>query len=148
MSAFWAGTARSKPTARRVQMYNENHTGDPDPKRRWDSQYYSLWITDGGGGTFKDIWTPDTFAQAGLYVSDTKTSGRMYCISIEHHVRNEVKIKNVSGWQFYAMQTEEERGRKPALPAVQTSRIAATSPLPMFISTASRPTSRSLMASR
>lgn len=96
-----------------VNPYNSNHTGDPDPKRRWDSQYPSLWITDGGGGIFKDIWTPDTFAQAGVYVSDTKTPGRMYAISIEHHVRNEVKIKNVSNWGFYAMQTEEERGEGP-----------------------------------
>ena len=110
---FLGGHGTFNADGSRVPVYNDNHTGDPNPKRRWDSQWYSLWITDGGGGTFKDIWTPDTFAQAGLYVSDTKTPGRMYAISIEHHVRNEVKIKNVSGWQFYAMQTEEERGESP-----------------------------------
>ena len=110
---FLGGHGTFAADGSRVPVYNDNHTGDPNPKRRWDSQYPSLWITDGGGGTFKDIWTPDTFAQAGVYVSDTKTPGRMYCISIEHHVRNEVKIKNVSDWQFYAMQTEEERGESP-----------------------------------
>src|ERR1700756_1100854 len=41
------------------QIYNDNHTADPNPERRWDSQYPSLWIT--GGGTFVDIWTPSTF---------------------------------------------------------------------------------------
>ena len=110
---FLGGHGTFAADGSRVPVYNDNHTGDPNPKRHWDSQWYSLWITDGGGGTFKDIWTPDTFAQAGVYVSDTQTPGRMYCISIEHHVRNEVKIHNVSGWQFYAMQTEEERGESP-----------------------------------
>jgi hypothetical protein len=57
--------------------YNNNQTADPDARRRWDGQYPSLWITDGGGGTFADIWTPDTFAQSGLYVSDTKTPGHV-----------------------------------------------------------------------
>ena len=54
-----------------INPYNADHTGDPDPRKRWDGQYPSLWITNGGGGTFANIWTPDTFAQAGLYVSDT-----------------------------------------------------------------------------
>jgi len=38
------------------QIYNDNHTADSNPERRWDGQYPSLWIT--GGGTFVDIWTP------------------------------------------------------------------------------------------
>jgi hypothetical protein len=98
--------------ARRVwqQIYNNTHTADSNINRRWDSQYPSLWVTDGGGGTFVDIWTPSTFAQAGLYVSDTSTSGRVYELSSEHHVRNEVVLHNVSNWQIYALQTEEERG--------------------------------------
>src|ERR1017187_4417118 len=66
--------------------------------------------SDGGGGTFKDIWTPNTFAQAGVYISDTATEGRIYALSSEHHVRNEVKLRNVSNWQIYALQMEEERG--------------------------------------
>ncbi|HSZ62123.1 MAG TPA: glycosyl hydrolase family 28-related protein [Terriglobales bacterium] len=89
-------------------IYNDTHTADPDPRRRWDSQYPSLWIT--GGGTFLDIWTPSTFAQAGLLISNTSTEGRIYQLSSEHHVRNEVILDHASNWQIYALQTEEERG--------------------------------------
>ena len=110
---FLGGHGMYNPDGTRLQVYNNNRTGDPDSKRRWDSQYWSLWITDGGGGTFKDIWTPNTFAQAGLYISDTTTEGRIYAMSSEHHVRNEVKLRNVSNWQIYALQTEEERGEGP-----------------------------------
>jgi sugar lactone lactonase YvrE len=92
------------------QIYNNTHTADSNIHRRWDGQYPSLWITDGGGGTFVNIWTPSTFAQAGLYISNTATSGRVYELSSEHHVRNEVVFDNVSHWQIYALQTEEERG--------------------------------------
>jgi Pectate lyase superfamily protein/SMP-30/Gluconolactonase/LRE-like region len=92
------------------QIYNNTHTADSDINRRWDGQYPSLWVTDGGGGTFVDIWTPGTFAQAGIYISDTATSGRIYEMSSEHHVRNEAVLHNVSNWQVYALQTEEERG--------------------------------------
>ncbi len=92
------------------QIYNNTHTADSDINRRWDGQYPSLWVTDGGGGTFVDIWTPSTFAQAGVYVSDTSTSGRIYEMSSEHHVRNEAVLDHASHWQIYALQTEEERG--------------------------------------
>src|SRR5260221_3783217 len=98
--------------ARKVwqQIYNNTHTADSNINRRWDGQYPSLCVTDGGGGTFLDIWTPSTFAQAGLYVSNTATEGRVYEMSSEHHVRYEVQLKNVSNWRLYALQTEEERG--------------------------------------
>jgi hypothetical protein len=100
-----------------VPVYNSNRTAPADPRRRWDSQYWSLWITEGGGGTFKDIWTPNTFAQAGAYISDTSTEGRIYAMSIEHHVRNELILRNVANWQIFALQTEGERGESPhALP--------------------------------
>jgi hypothetical protein len=92
----------------RKQIYNDNHTADSNPNRRWDSQYPSLWIT--GGGTFVGIWTPSTFAQAGVYISNTSTDGRIYELSSEHHVRNEVVLDHASNWQIYALQTEEERG--------------------------------------
>jgi hypothetical protein len=46
--------------------YNNNHTADPDLRKRWDGQYPSLWVTHGGGGTFADIWTPDTFRAGGI----------------------------------------------------------------------------------
>ncbi len=93
--------------------YNNDHTADPDLHKRWDGQYPSLWVTHGGGGTFADIWTPDTFAQAGFYVSDTKTPGHVYELSNEHHVRNEIKFDHVENWDINAPQTEEEAGESP-----------------------------------
>jgi hypothetical protein len=74
----------------------------------WDTQYWSLWITDGGGGTFFDIWSANTFAQAGVYVSNTSTPGHIYGLSVEHHVRNEIRFNNVSNFNVYALQLEEE----------------------------------------
>lgn len=74
----------------------------------WDNQYWSFWVTNGGGGTIKDIWTASTFATNGFYVSNTSTPARVYAMSIEHHVRNEVRLKNVSNWKFYSFQLEEE----------------------------------------
>jgi sugar lactone lactonase YvrE len=74
----------------------------------WDNQYWSLWITDNGGGRFKDIWSASTYAAAGLYINNTSTPGRIYAMSLEHHVRNEARLKNVSAWKIYALQFEEE----------------------------------------
>jgi Pectate lyase superfamily protein/SMP-30/Gluconolactonase/LRE-like region len=114
---FLGGHGTSDLNGRQTDIYNNTHTADPDLLRKWDSQYPSLWVTNGGGGTFMDLWTPDTFAQAGLYISDTTTEGRIYQLSSEHHVRNEVKIRNASNWHIYALQTEEERGESTfALP--------------------------------
>ena len=93
--------------------YNNNQTADPDLHKRWDSQYPSLWVTHGGGGTFADIWTPDTFAQAGFYVSDTKTPGHVYELSNEHHVRTEIQFDHAENWDLNAPQTEEEAGESP-----------------------------------
>ncbi|UCD48913.1 MAG: SMP-30/gluconolactonase/LRE family protein [Phycisphaerales bacterium] len=89
-----------------------------DPHRdRWNSQHASLWVTNGGGGTFKDIWTPSPYAKSGMYISDTSTSGRLYAMSAEHHVDNEIVIRNASNWRFHALQFEEEREEGPkALP--------------------------------
>lgn len=114
---FLGGHGTNYPGVSFATIYNNTHTADSDIRRKWDSQYPSLWITNGGGGTFADIWTPSTFAQAGLYISNTSTSGRVYELSCEHHVRNEVMLNNVSNWQIYALQTEEERGESAfALP--------------------------------
>jgi len=93
--------------------YNNNHTADPDLAKRWDGQYPSLWVADGGGGTFADIWTPNTFAQSGFLVSNTKTPGHVYELSTEHHVRNEIKFDHVENWDINAPQTEEEAGESP-----------------------------------
>jgi len=87
----------------------EGGRGNPlDPAIRWDGQYPSLWVTRGGGGTFNGIWTPNTLASAGLYISDTDTPGHVYQTSIEHHVRNEIVLNRVSNWELLAPQTEEE----------------------------------------
>lgn len=86
-------------------------------RESWDSQPASLWVTDGGGGTFKDIWTPSPYTKSGMLITDTSTSGRLYAMSAEHHVSNEMVIRNVSNWKFFALQFEEEREEGPkALP--------------------------------
>lgn len=73
----------------------------------WDNQYWSLWIHE-GGGTFKDIWTASTYATSGIYISNTSVQGKIYAMSVEHHVRNEATLKNVSNWRIYCLQLEEE----------------------------------------
>ena len=89
-------------------MADGTHLDMSKPAYRWDAQYPSIWITDGGGGTFADIWTPNTFAQAGFYVSNTTTPGHVYELSNEHHVRNEIVLDGVENWEFLAPQTEQE----------------------------------------
>lgn len=74
----------------------------------WDNQFWSLWITKNGGGTIKDIWTANTYASSGLYVSNTSTPCSIFAISLEHHVRNEARFENVSNFRLYAFQLEEE----------------------------------------
>lgn len=74
----------------------------------WDNQYWSLWVTNNGGGILKDIWTANTYAGAGLYISNTSTPGKIYAMSMEHHVRQEARLNNVANWNFYAFQFEEE----------------------------------------
>ncbi len=92
---------------------NNNRTADSVLRGRWDGQYPSLWVTHGGGGTFANIWTPDTFAQAGFYVSGTTTPGHVYELSNEHHVRNEIIFDHVENWDINAPQTEEEAAESP-----------------------------------
>lgn len=114
---FLGGHGTYKPDGTSVPVYNDTRTGDGDPRKRWDSQPPSLWVTDGGGGTFKNLWTPSPYAMAGLLVSDTATPGRLYAMSSEHHVRAEVQLRRVKGWKLFALQFEEERAEGPeALP--------------------------------
>ncbi|SFQ54043.1 glycosyl hydrolase family 28-related protein [Parafilimonas terrae] len=87
-------------------IYGDNLVNGFDPL--WATQYWSLWITDGGGGTFKNIWTANTWATNGAYISNTSTPGRIYAMSIEHHVHNEIRFSNVSNFKVYALQLEEE----------------------------------------
>lgn len=101
------------PDGTRYNPYDPYHAGDPDPRRRWDGQYPSFWITDGGGGTFTNLWAANTFAQAGLYITDTETPGRVMQISAEHHRRLELGLDRVKNWSLYAPQTEQEVGESP-----------------------------------
>jgi len=79
-----------------------------DPKFRMDGQHAGIWVTDGGGGTFVANWTPNTMADSGFYVSNTKTPGHVYELSAEHHNRHEIVLDGVENWEFLAPQTEQE----------------------------------------
>jgi hypothetical protein len=94
----------------RFNPYDTMHAADPDPRKRWDAQYPSIWVTNGGGGTFSNIWTANTYAQSGFTVSDTTTPGHVYEVSNEHHGRAEFVLNRVANWEFLAPQTEEEVG--------------------------------------
>ncbi len=107
---FHGGHGSNGPDGVRIDPYNANHTADVDPRKRWDGQYASLLVTDGGGGTFSNLWTPNTFAAAGLHVSNTSTPGHVYEMSAEHHARAEIILDGVKNWEFLAPQTEEEAG--------------------------------------
>jgi hypothetical protein len=78
------------------------------PQARFDGQHPSIWVTDGGGGTFAAIWSPNTLASAGFYVSNTTTPGHVYELSAEHHYRAEIVLDHVENWEFLAPQTEQE----------------------------------------
>jgi polygalacturonase len=66
---------------------------------------YGLWV-EGGGGTFRNIWTPNNHASNGWYVSNTAVPGRAYLISVEHHTTLEVLFENVRNWLVCDLQTE------------------------------------------
>ena len=70
-------------------------------------------MTDGGGGTFTNVWSVNTYAQSGFYVSDTTTPGRVLQLSAEHHGRVEIGLNRVENWELHAPQTEEEAGESP-----------------------------------
>ncbi len=103
-AAGFSGYSRSAPqiSSPSAPIY------DQGMDQAWDNQFWSLWVTNGGGGTLKDIWTANTYATSGMLVSNTATPGRIYAMSIEHHIRSEVRFDNVSNWKMYAFQFEEE----------------------------------------
>lgn len=107
---FQGGHGTNRFDGTRVDPYNNNATADPDASRRWDGQYASLWVTQGGGGTFANLWSPSTFAHPGILISDTQTPGRIIQASVEHHVRTEIGLDRVSNWELLAPQTEGEAG--------------------------------------
>jgi hypothetical protein len=107
---FQGGHGTNLYDGMRFNPYNANTTADADPTKRWAGQYPSLWVTDGGGGTFANIWSPSTYAYSGIYISDTQTPGHIYQASVEHHVRTEISLNRVAHWELLAPQTEEEAG--------------------------------------
>ena len=107
---FQGGHGTNLADGTRYNPYNANATADPDTAKRWGGQYPSLWVTNGGGGTFSNIWSPSTYAYSGIYVSDTKTPGHIYQASVEHHLRTEISLNRVANWELLAPQTEEEAG--------------------------------------
>ena len=109
---FHGGAGGFLPPAVRSALYGTEGRV-PLSRGRLGAQYPSLWVTHGGGGTFANIWTPDSYAQAGLWVSDTTTPGHVYQLSNEHHLFNEIKLDHVENWDFNAPQTEEEANEGP-----------------------------------
>jgi hypothetical protein len=107
---FQGGHGTNLYDGTRFNPYNANATADADPAKRWAGQYPSLWVTDGGGGTFANLWSPNTYAYSGIYISDTQTPGHVYQASVEHHMRSEISLNRVAHWEFLAPQTEEEAG--------------------------------------
>ena len=73
-----------------------------------DTQGPDLLVKDGGGGIFRGNWPHGTIASSGLRIENTSAPGKVYQMSVEHHMRVETLLHNVSNWEFYALQTEEE----------------------------------------
>ena len=92
--------------------------GGPFVAGRWGAQHPSIWVTR-GGGAFANIWSANTLAQAGFYVSDTTTPGHVYEISVEHHLRNEIALDRVENWDFNGPQTEEEAPSSPEAVSIE-----------------------------
>ncbi|HMD71884.1 MAG TPA: glycosyl hydrolase family 28-related protein [Bryobacteraceae bacterium] len=90
--------------------YMDDVTINTSRTRTGAEEFRGFWIAEGGGGTFKGIWTPSESATAGLVITDTSTPGAMYQMSVEHHRKVEIVLKNVSNWTFYTIQTEEVGG--------------------------------------
>src|SRR6185312_7409886 len=120
---FHGGGGTLLPPAVRTTYYNtpSGRGGGPFAAGRWGAQYPSLWILN-GGGSFANIWTPNTFAQSGFYVSDTTTPGHVYELSAEHHLFNEIKLDRVENWDFNAPQTEEEAPSSPEAVGIEINR--------------------------
>lgn len=108
-------TSMERPYRRQVQQISspDSPVYNRGQDQAWDTQYWSLWVTNGGGGTIKDIWSADTYAAAGIYFSNSSTPCHVYCMSLEHHVRTEARLDNISNFSFHALQFEEEGSEGP-----------------------------------
>ena len=62
---FHNGQSAANPLEKPMSITPETHDLIT---RAWDNQHWSLWITNGGGGSFRDIWTANEYSSAGLYI--------------------------------------------------------------------------------
>ncbi|MCC5805187.1 MAG: hypothetical protein JJU00_02560 [Opitutales bacterium] len=76
-----------------------------DPAR--ERSGHSLWITDGGAGEFRNIWSADVAAESGLCIEETAGPVRGLMLSIEHHREREVWLRRACNVDLTALQTEE-----------------------------------------
>ena len=83
-------------------------------QRKGRDRGHTIWIHDGGAGVFKNIWSPDVWAKDGIYINDTEAPGKMYLVSVEHHLDIEVVLERVANWKIIALQTEEDLGSEYA----------------------------------
>jgi hypothetical protein len=104
------------PEATKAVENGQQNTSRPD---HWGHQYPSIWVKDGGGGTFLGVWSPGSYSQSGFYITNTKTPGYVYELSNEHHLYVEIKLDHVENWEFHAPQTEEESASSPDAVAIE-----------------------------
>lgn len=98
-----------KGTGAFAMPYDEGRARDAHLERIWDYQYPSLLVCNGGGGIFKDIWSASPYVSAGVQIQDTTTQIKIYCMSLEHHARCEIRMINAENVTIYGFQSEEEK---------------------------------------
>lgn len=65
-----------------------------------------VWV-HGGVGVLSNIWSSNGWADNGLLVEQSSVPTSAYELSIEHHQHREVVLRQVSGRQFFGLQTED-----------------------------------------
>ena len=88
--------------------YDRGRARDADLKKIWDYQYPSLLIRN-GGGIFKDVWSASPYVTAGVQIEKNNSPIRIYCLSLEHHQRCEIRMKKAKDVTIYGFQSEEEK---------------------------------------
>jgi len=134
MSGFWAVTARFTPTERASSLTTPTVPAISIPTAAGFGGLQSL----GDRPVVADVRQhvdPQHVRQRALRFRH-RDRGRIYALSSEHHVRNEMIFPNVSNWQIDACQMEEERA-EARIACPSPFPIAATFPSPISISTAS-----------
>src|SRR5262249_10922742 len=64
---IFGGGGAYLPANLRTALFPSSRGGFGYGLDRWGAQYPSIWVTRGGGGTFANIWSPDTYSQGGFY---------------------------------------------------------------------------------